>query len=189
MGAAAPPNSICIKGPACQALDDLSANRAGMQQLQAALASIAGTSFAGIENVLATNLLSARQPAYTQAQIDAIRSHLKECWFDPASPTGYFSGVADVARTYGLGMLKTLELAIQGNLPIDSWWALDHTTVDMLNFATPRQVTLVIATPRPAVRGGGARMAAHIGQTPIVGFSTRVSHGSVQTEKLDIPGR
>lgn len=182
-------NNPCIKGPACQALDNLSANRAGMQQLQAALAGLAATNFVGLENVLATHLLTARQPAYTQAQIDGIRTHLKACWFDPASPNYYFPSVAEVSRTYALGMLKTVELALQGNLPIDSWWALDHTTVDMLNFATPRQVTLVIATPKPVVSSPETRIAANMTQTPTLGFSTRSTQGGVQTEKLHIPGR
>lgn len=183
------PNS-CMKGPACQALDALSASRPGMVQLQAALGGL-GPSFAGIENVLATNLLPARRsPApYSQADIDGIRTILRTCWFDPTSPTYYFPIEHEPAKIYGLGMLKTLDEALTRNVPIDSWWALDHAEFDMLNLATAHQVTLVIATPRPA--GGAApafrAMAAAGAPRPTAGFSTRSVGGVVQTTALGTP--
>jgi hypothetical protein len=173
----------CIKGPACQALDNISSSRAALTQLQTALVGISAAKFAGLENVLAQYLLPARQPAYTPVEIDNIRVHLKANWFDPTSPSCFFPGL-EVANIYGVGLLKTLELALSRNVPIDAWWALDHVVMDMLNFATPRQVTLVIATPRPA---GQLQSLSVTASEPTVGFSTRNLQGSIQSRKLQIP--
>ena len=156
-----------------------------MIRLQSALAGISGVNFSGLENVLGQFLLPARLPAYAPAEIATIVAHLKTYWFDPTSPARYFPGF-DVAGIYGVGMLKTIEESLKHNLPVDAWWALDHAVIDMLNFVTPRQVTLVIATPRPA-RSIEARLAG--GAEPTAGFSTRQSGGTVETRKLEIPGR
>jgi hypothetical protein len=172
----------CIKGPACQALDAISSDKAAMTQLQAALTGISAN-FSGIENVLAQYLLPA---AYSAAATDKIKAHLKACWFDPTSPTTYFPGL-DVAKPYGLGILKVLELALERGVPIDSWWLPNHAEIDMLNFASPRQVTLVIATPSPANQALMQAVAQPMPST--IGFSTRLVAGEVQTRLLKIINR
>lgn len=178
----------CIKGAACQALDALSSDRNGMIQLQTALAGIAGARFAGLENVMAQYLLPAKKPAFTAADIDKIKRYLKATWFDPTSPSTYFPG-KDVADIYGIGLLKTIELSLQNNAPVDAWWALDHGTVDMLNFATPRQITLIIATPRPAGQINAQIAVAAVAPEPNAGYSTRHTGAAVVTRKLEIKGR
>ena len=188
MGAATPPSASTVKGAACQALDKLSLDRAALSRLQTALIGISAAKFDGLQDVLAQHLLPARKPAYTATQIEGIRTHLKECWFDAASPTCYFPRVP-VAEIYGAGILQTVSLSLDGNRPIDSWWALDHGAVDMMNFATPRQVTLIIATPRPAAGGADMRLLADRAEPAVGGLSTRFIGGTVQNQKLEIPDR
>jgi hypothetical protein len=145
MGGLAGPGK-CVKGAACLALDKLSGDRDGMIALQDAIAGIASAGYAGLENVLGQFLLPA---LYSAADAAKTTTHLKACWFDPSSPTCYFPGV-DVAKIYGQGLLKTLELSLKSGAPVDTWWVRDHAAVEMLNLASPRQVTLIIATPRLA---------------------------------------
>ena len=180
MGGSVGAGNPCVKGAACQALDALSGNRHGLLNLQAGIASIAGANYHGLENVLGQHLLPVK---YAAADVAKIVTHLKACWFDPTSSACFFSGMT-VAPVYAQGMLKTIELSLASNtpVPIDSWWALDHSLVEMLNFATPRQVTLIIATPRP---GSRADLAAAGGAT--VGFSTRHQDGRLLDQVLHLP--
>jgi hypothetical protein len=175
--------NLCIKGPACQALDAISSNTAAMTQLQAALAAISGADFAGLEDVLATNLLPA---SFSANAIIKLKAQLKSNWFDPNSPSPYFPGL-NVAGPYGLGLMKTLELALKSHLPIDSWWLPNHTEIDMLNLVSPRQVTLIIATPQPAAQAAG--QAATQPAATTIGFSTRLVAGRVETREINIISR
>lgn len=136
----------CVKGAACIALDKLSSDRGGLIALQAAIANLAPVGYRGLENALGQKLMPV---AFPPAECERLTRHLKQRWFDAESDKCYFPGV-DVARLYGEGMLKTIELALTSNLPIDTWWSRDHGTVEMLNLPTPRQITLVIGTPRLA---------------------------------------
>lgn len=182
-------NNPMIKGPACQALDDISLNQPAIMKLQSELVAISGSNkFNGLENILADFLLPYRSnPApYTSSQIAAIRQTLKKNWFDPTSSECYFPGLK-VAEVYGIGLLKTLELALQFNVPIDAWWSLNNTTIDMSNVVSARQVTLFIGTPRPVVPKSEKAISASIERS--VGFSTRDVDGAVSTTKLPIPGR
>jgi hypothetical protein len=156
-----------------------------MLKLQSALQDLSRVRFVGLENVLCADLLPAI-PSYTPADIDKLRRHLRTCWFDPASASTFFPGISNVAQIYGEGLLKSLEQALERGVPIDAWWTLDHAKVDMLNFVTARQVTLIIATPRPPKRLAVAHQAAPAA-LPTIGFSTHDVDGTVETAKLPIP--
>ena len=180
--------NLAVKGPACKALDAISSNPAAMTKLQTALAGISGAHFAGLENVLANDLLPAAN--YSASQIATIKAALKEFWFDPNSPTTYFPGL-DVAGPYGEGVMKVLEIALGGpgrpGLPIDAWWFPNHPEIDMLNLISLRQVTLVIATPKPPVPPAPQASIQPVGRT--IGFSTRLVAGQVLTEELKTTDR
>ena len=175
--------NLCIKGPACKALDAISSDPAAMTKFQTDLAGISGANFAGLENVLANDLLPAAN--YSASQIATIKAQLKEFWFDPTSPTTYFPGL-DVAKPYGLGVMKVLEIALRG-LPIDAWWFPNHPEIDMLNLQSPRQVTLIIATPLPVGQSVGQVATQPMGRT--IGFSTRLTAGQVLTQELKVTNR
>jgi len=174
---------LCIKGPACQALDAISTDAAKMRQLQTALAVISGANFAGLEDVLANDLLPA---AFSPSAIAKIKAQLKSNWFDPSSPSTYFPGL-NVANPYGLGLMKVLEAALGDGLPIDAWWLPKHTEIDMVTLKSTRQVTLVIATPTPV-----AQLAPQVAAQPTartIGFSTRLVAGRVETREIKIVDR
>jgi len=175
--------NLCIKGPACKALDAISSDLAAMTKLQVALAGISGANFAGLENVLADDLLPAAN--YSASEIATIKAQLKEFWFDPTSPTTYFPGL-DVSNPYGQGVMKTLEIA-RGGLPIDAWWFPNHPEIDMLNLKSPLQVTLIIATPKPVGQAVTQVATQPIGRT--IGFSTRLTAGQVLTQELKVTNR
>lgn len=150
MGASAPPNATSIRGAACKALTNISAKRADMEALLAALDAIEPAGYAGLESVLGKHLLTH---GFNATEIAQIVKHLGECWFNAASPKYYFPGTPNTAKIYGQGLSQTLTASLAVNtpapLPIEARWYLGHSKVDMLNIATERQVTLVIATPRP----------------------------------------
>jgi hypothetical protein len=184
MGSSTPPGAPCVKGAACQALDALSKERAGLEALKSALRGIQANEYAGLETVLGRYLLPA---AYGAEEVKDIVAHLASCWFDPRSPDCFFPGIS-VAAIYGQGLTTSLSLALQStpSLPIDSWWALDHAEFDMLNFRTARQVTLLIATPRPKTMQSAVRDRD---ERATVGYSTRMQDGSVRDRELPIPRR
>ena len=148
MGGKAPGDPF-VKGAACQCLDMLPAHPDKMEALQTALLGIASSEFVGLETVLGQFLLPLK---YNASQTAQLVQHLKEYWFDPTSTNSYFPGIP-VAKTYGRGLLKTLSLSMRTTppLPINSYWVLDHKEFYMLNLPPGRQVTLLIATPRPPV--------------------------------------
>jgi hypothetical protein len=175
------PGAPCIKGAACQALDTLSADRAGLVRLKDALQGIQNADYAGLEIVLGRHLLPA---IYNASAIEKIVAHLRARWFDPGSPDCFFPG-EKVACIYGQGLNMTLSLALGStpHLPIDAWWALHHRQVEMLNFKSPLQVTLVIATPPPPRTV--ERLSAATPAT--VGYSTGLQDGAVGDYRLPIP--
>jgi hypothetical protein len=184
MGSAIPPRAPCIKGAACQALDALSKDRAGLEALKGALREIQVREYAGLEHVLGRYLLPA---AYGAGDVEEIVAHLTSCWFDPTSSDFFFPGLS-VAPIYGQGLSTTLSLALEStpNLPVDAWWVLDHAEFGMLNFRTPRQVTLIIATPRPKAMQTLMRERS---DKTTVGYSTHMQDGSVRDRELPIPRR
>lgn len=177
------PNAPAIKGAACQALDALSTDRTKLEILRSALGAIKAASYQGLENVLGQHLLPAKFDAAETAKIVA---HLRDCWFNVNSPKYFFPGTQSTAEIYGQGLTQTLILSLSGSgtpLPIDSWWLLDHTQVELLNFKTPRQVTLMIATPRP---GSGQPLDAGHGT---VALSTRSTGGRVTDHVIETTRR
>lgn len=145
------------KGPVTYCLDQMSvldqADR-HLQSLADAISRLSGKNFDGLEEAFAEYLFA---PIYGDrpALIEKMTRYLHKCWFGPSSRDSYFPDHPNVARIYATGILKTIDLSLKGGpkkpLPIDSWWELNYPRITMINLVSKRQVTLLIATPRPAV--------------------------------------
>jgi hypothetical protein len=154
----------CAKGPVPYCLDEVSKRRGARHRLELlrnALES-AKPGYQGLEVIFDEHLIRYIFPS--QADRTRIAAHLKAHWFDPTSRQRYFPN-QDVARIYADGVLKTLELSLNGSrrgraapsvVPINAWWIVDLPRVKMLTLAEVRdgvtvggRVTLLILTPRP----------------------------------------
>ena len=144
------PQHPCAKGPVTYCLDELSVKNdapALMQKLADEITKLEANNFHDLEKALETYLL---QVVYNDAVKSAkVAAYLKQYWFDETSSDVFFPEIQPIAPVYAQGLLKTLELAKDQKLPIDSWWMMDHPDIEMMNLVSARQVTLVIATPRP----------------------------------------
>ncbi len=158
------PTTVPIaKGAVCHALDEVSRGPRARERLRALRAALARSApgYKGLADTLDRHLLSHvfRGAAARKRIVD----HLKKSWFEAGPRGGYFPRTP-VARIYGAGIRKTVDLALKGPrgkvVPIDSWWSLDHREMKMVNLAHVRRgktvsshVTLMIHTPRPRGRG------------------------------------
>lgn len=147
-------NDSVAKGPVTICLDQISiqANaRARLEALRRALVALA-PQYGGLETVFAEHLF---KDFYTPDQIAKLSEYLKRYWFDVE--TGWWPVFQPIAPIYALGLLQTLTASLAPKtpapLPIDSYWVLNHDHVEMLNLVSPRQVTLLIATPPPVELG------------------------------------
>lgn len=168
MGPRVPDPVPAAKGTVCYCLDEFSKGagaRARVEALRKALAGIA-PSYAGLTDVFDQHLVSKVIRSAHARQ--AIRDHLQAYWFDPKSKVGYFPGVP-VARIYGEGLAKALDLALKGGgksgvVPLHAWWVLDSTTFRVMSLTDVKggktvggNVTFLIHTPRPRVKGRAAK--------------------------------
>jgi hypothetical protein len=153
--------------------------RARLSRLRDAIMAIASSDYQGLEEVFDRYLISyVIRDANERIRIVAV---LKRHWFDPGSPDAFFPGFP-VARIYAEGVLKALELSLNGRriVPLNAWWILDTTEPKMLVLADVNdqgvtvggRVTLLVVTPRP--RGGGTpRGPAILGETAQAWMSER----------------
>ena len=151
----------CAKGWVPFCLEEMSRQenaRPRLTDLYNAVRSLA-PEFDGLADVFGSHLLSR----YTSApKCEQIVGHLDRHWFDVGSRELFFPD-EPVARIYGEGVLKTLELSLLGNprpVSIQAWWIVDFPAVKILNLAetalaAEAQVTLLILTPRPTGAGHG----------------------------------
>lgn len=145
------------KGPVTYCLDQMSelvqAER-HLQDLSDAISGLSGNNFEGLEEVFGKYLFA---PVYGDRPdlIEKMTGYLHKCWFGPSSKDSYFPDSPNIARIYAVGILKTIDLSLKAKsgkpLPIDSWWQLDYPRIAMINLVSKRQVTLIIATPAPAL--------------------------------------
>jgi len=143
-------NDSVAKGPVTVCLDQISVRpdaRARLQALRDALVARA-PEYGGLETVFAEHLF---RDFYGTDQIARLSEYLKRYWFD--AETGWWPVFQPIAPIYALGLVQTLSAALapktHAPLPIDAYWVLNHDHVEMLNLVSPRQVTLLIATPPP----------------------------------------
>jgi hypothetical protein len=148
------PNDPVGKGPVTVCLDRMSTSsqaRSSLERLQLAIIALGPDNFRGLERVFAEHLFPG---FYTPDQITRITAYLKQYWFD--EETGWWPTFQPIAPIYAVGLIQTINasLARKGDpLPIDSYWILNHNHVEMINLASARQVTLLIATPPPPELG------------------------------------
>lgn len=156
------PYAPAAKGPVTYCLDQLSEGsnlqskgksaRDHLVELRDAIVKLGkgNLDFSGLEDVFAEHLLNY---IYTdKGKVDKIRQYLKTYWFDEDS--GWWPHFQPVSAIYANGLLKALNESLktpetQPPIPIDSYWIIGHTTVEVVTLANQRQVTLLIATPFP----------------------------------------
>jgi len=154
-------NDPVAKGPVTMYLDQISIRadaRPRLEALRAALVALA-PAYGGLETVLAEHLF---KDFYTPAQVANLSEYLRRYWFDVE--TGWWPAFQPIAPIYALGLLQTLSASLAPKtpapLPIDSYWVLNHNHVEVLNLVSPRQVTLLIATPPPVELGPSGMWSA-----------------------------
>ena len=147
-------NDPVAKGPVTICLDQISIRadaRARLEALRGALVALA-PAYGGLETVFAEHLF---KDFFTPDQVARLSEYLKRYWFDVE--TGWWPVFQPIAPIYALGLLQTLSASLAPTtpapLPIDSYWVLNHNHVEILNLVSPRQVTLLIATPPPPELG------------------------------------
>ena len=135
MSGNAPAVGSLVKGAACQCLDALSQDKSVMLNLHGTLQGMVNTNFVGLETVLGQHLLPLK---FNPGQVVNLVQHLKDHWFDPNSASTFFPNV-QVAKIYGLGLIRTLGKSLKANppLPIDSNWLVDHNNFQMITFLYP----------------------------------------------------
>ena len=167
------PNDPVGKGPVTVCLDQMSTGAnagAKLELLRAKLIELA-PNFGGLEGVFQQYLLPE---IYSPGDSTAIAAYLKQYWFDEA--TGWWPTFQPIAPIYAMGVIQTINASLnispaappqasaaaspeasrqgeQAPLPINSYWILNHQHVEMINLASPIQVTLLICTPPPPELG------------------------------------
>ena len=147
------PNDPVGKGPVTVCLDQMSTGAnagAKLELLRAKLIELA-PNFGGLEGVFQQYLLPE---IYSPGDSTAIAAYLKQYWFDEA--TGWWPTFQPIAPIYAMGVIQTINASLAGGkapLPINSYWILNHQHVEMINLASPIQVTLLICTPPPPELG------------------------------------
>jgi hypothetical protein len=180
------------KGAICYCLDEFSTGpkaRERVQNLSDAISALT-PSYAGLADVFDQHLLSYKfkKPASRLAIVDFLNTY----WFDPKSRVSFFPGVP-VAKIYAKGVLQALKLSLGGKgpvVPINSWWILDASKVELLSIADQEadvtvsgNVTLLIETPRPKKIAGMAVPPWILGNTAEA-YVTRQQGSSVATKRV-----
>lgn len=153
------------KGPVCAFLDDLSQSKdaaAGLQALANDLGRLKD-SYAGLVGVLDRHLFKTVE----KDRRKVINAYLRDTWFN--TKNGWWGHLQPIAPVYAQGLEKAIEESLgkgagkkktaKSNtpLPIDSYWIAVDDRVELTIMRSPRQVTLLIMTPRPPapVKMGG----------------------------------
>jgi hypothetical protein len=144
-----------LKGAIPECLDAASRSdnaRQLLKNLQAGIESLRKTSFENLTDVFVKHLFT---PTFKDSKrTRAIADYLEKHWFDASSDSAYFRDLQPIAPLYAEGILTTLKLSLRTRpkpTPIDAWWLLDHHGFELINLVSDRQITLLIATPRPGI--------------------------------------
>ena len=180
------------KGPIPFWLDSCSVGADARARLQALLNAVKkiGPDYKGLEDVFDAYLgaLFSNDEAFRRR----LREHLKQYWFSDG-PGAFFPG-QHVAQQYAEGVIKTVELSLNGKqhpIPISAWWIIGEAKeVRMLNLAgvdsngvtTSAAVTLLICTPMPPPAGAPSNRSLW-GDAEI--WATEHQAGAVITRRLE----
>ena len=152
MGEFAPSHSYA-KGPVFVGLDAMSVHsdaRNMLMQLAAAIAAKKSTHYNRLDQTFAQFIFTPM--GMTDALKPDALAYLYTTWYDASSSENFFPHYQPIGPIIGEGFLKTIEISLKGTkapLPIDSWWLMDHTDFEVVNFVSPQQVTMLVCTPRP----------------------------------------
>jgi hypothetical protein len=180
------------KGPIPHWLDQLSLAPDALARLNALLEALKNNRprHQGLETVFDTYL--AAPLGVDAAFRQRLRDYLAERWFG-GGPSSYFPAQR-VAEKYAEGVIKTLELSLQGKpnpIPIHAWWLIQpDPEVRMLNLAevdrngvtVSSSVTLLICTPMPHVTGAAPSTRALWGDAEA--WITEQQQGAVVTRQI-----
>lgn len=180
------------KGPIPYWLDRLSLGPHALARLQALLDALKRNRphHRGLETVFDTYLAAHMDVDATFRQ--HLRDYLARHWFNDG-PDSYFPG-QKVAEKYAEGVIKTLELSLQGKphpVPIDAWWLIQtDPQVRMLNLAqvdasgvtVGRTVILHICTPKPHITGAPSTRTLW---GDAVAWITEQQHNAVVTRQIE----
>ena len=186
-------NSVCARGPVPYWLGQCSIDARAVGRLTALLDAIKrlGPTYAGLERAFDEHL-----GAHYCSNADLrrrIAEHLRQHWFSDG-PGSYFPG-QKVAQIYAEGVIKTIELSLNGRhhpVPINAWWIIDAAdkVVRMLNLAevdrngmtVSSSVTLMIMTPRPSDKSAPIRTLLW---SDSAAWETAVQGSSVVTRQIE----
>jgi hypothetical protein len=153
-----PGQKSVTKGPVTYALDEISVHpdaRVLMTKLKEAIEALSPIGYENLEVVLEQYLM--RPTLNDPAKSMAAAGYLNQLLFNQKSPDLYFPDEQPIAETFALGVLKCLNESLAGApdpIPIDAWWLIRYGRFDVINLVTPRQVTLLFASPTPKGKFG-----------------------------------
>lgn len=152
MGEFAPSHSYA-KGPVFVGLDAMSVHmnaRSLLGQLATGIDARRSSNYSDLDQVFAQFIFTPL--GMTQALRPEALAYLHSTWYDASSKDNFFPDDQPIGPIIGKGFLKTIEISLKGTtapVPIDSWWLMDHTDFEVINFVSPQQVTMLVCTPRP----------------------------------------
>lgn len=152
MGELAPSHSYA-KGPVFVGLDAMSVHmnaRSMLGQLATAIDARKSSNYSDLDQVFAQFIFTPL--GMTEALRPEALAYLHSTWYDASSKDNFFPQDQPIGPIIGMGFLKTIDISLKGTaapLPIDSWWLMDHTDFEVINFVSLQQVTMLVCTPRP----------------------------------------
>src|SRR5690349_6615055 len=134
------------KGPVVYYLDELSkgpdANQR-LRDLRTALVAARDRGYRDIASILAQHLFEP-----FMARSGKLQAYLNDYWFDETKPTAEFTDIQPIAAAYTEGLIKAIDLSLEGERdgrpkPIDGWWIVDHPKFEVLNLLNEHCVVLL----------------------------------------------
>lgn len=146
MGGFAPGPHIS-KGPLCYCLDKVSRRSDAVKRLGKLRKDLQGLKNAGYQGsaeVFRKHLFDVCKIGDT----NSVVKYLKMYWFNEYG--GWWPHLQPIEPAFCIGIIKTLKVAIDKKLPIESYWLIVKAGFEMTIAQSPYQVTLLIMTPEPA---------------------------------------
>jgi len=140
------PGPHISKGPLCYYLDQLSHFKDAPRRLGALRKAVMALEKKGFEGLVPVFRKHIFEPCKTP-NTDAICKYLEANWFDDTG--GWWPHLQPIEPAFALGLVKTIDVAVEQVLPIDSYWLIIDEGFEMTVSESAQQVTLLIMTPQP----------------------------------------